>query len=632
MSTSSLRPMLAALGERFRFLTRGTESESGYEGTPYLLKWLGISTIIGIVAGLGAVLFSKAIHIATELFLGRGVGYIPPLPVGEGSPIETVMERPWLLPVVTALGGLLSGIIVFRWAPEAEGHGTDAAIESIHFRNATANPKVPPIKLVASAITIGSGGSGGREGPAAQISSGFASILATFLKLSPDDRRIAVSAGMGAGIGAIFRAPLGGALMASEILYIHDMEVSVLIPSLISSIVAYSVFGMIEGWTPIFGAQPDIGFSDPVTLIWYIGLGLLAGIGGILYCKTFYGTQRLFHRLHIPLYIKPAIGGFLVGLIGIAMHGTISTGYGWIQIAMGPGIFTIPMWTIVLLPFAKMITTSLSIGSGGSGGIFGPGMVIGGMLGATVWRLGHNVLPHMPVSPAPFVIIAMMALFGSVAHAPFAMMLMVAEMTGNLSLLAPAMICVAVATAVVGNTTIYASQLPDRSHAPAHRMRMSFPLLHALTAGDALQSASPPRIEPLPIRIDAATPLDTALTLLADADTPAAAVVRNDVVIGELTNKSAMLAYQRQMAAGARRVQAMPSNAVLVEAVVGSNAAVAGKKLREIKLPPGALVVAILHDQQSITPTADAEIRVGDVVTAVAPIGRLSEVRRRLST
>ncbi len=623
---------LSSLRERFRFFTPQSDSNTGYEGTRYLLKWLAISTIIGIVAGLGAVLFSKAIHIATELFLGRGVGYIPPLPIGEGSPVETVMDRPWLLPLITMLGGLISGIVVFRWAPEAEGHGTDAAIESIHFRNATTNPKVPPVKLLASAVTIGSGGSGGREGPAAQISSGFASLLATALRLSPADRRIAVSAGMGAGIGAIFRAPLGGALMASEILYIHDMEVSVLLPALMSSIIAYSVFGVIEGWEPIFGSQPEIAFTDPITLIWYIGLGLLAGIGGILYCKTFYGTQQLFSRWQIPQYIKPAIGGLLVGLIGIAMHGTIATGYGWVQMSMGPDLMTMPLWIILTLPFAKMITTSLSIGSGGSGGIFGPGMVIGGMLGATIWRFGHNLLPHMPTSPAPFVIIGMMALFGSVAHAPFAVMLMVAEMTGNLSLLAPAMLCVAVATAVVGNTTIYASQLPDRSHAPAHRLRMSFPLLRALTARDAMQPTSvSSQTSPESVTLEESTPLDIALTELTESDVTRAMVLRGRDIVGELTYKSAMIAYQHHTTAGTSRIRSMPNNAVLVEAVVQNNAGVIGVTLRDLKLPPGALVVAILRHQHGVTPTADTELHAGDVVTAIAPIGRLAEVRRRIS-
>ena len=632
MSTGIIQRLPDPLRQRFRFVGTSSGGDSGYEGTRYLIKWLVISTIIGIVAGLGAVLFSKSIHIATEIFLGRGVGYIPPLPIGEGSPIETVMERPWLLPLITMLGGLISGFIVFRWAPEAEGHGTDAAIESIHFRNATSNPIVPPIKLVASAVTIGSGGSGGREGPAAQISSGFASLLSTLLRLSPEDRRIAVSAGMGAGIGAIFRAPLGGALMASEILYIHDMEVSVLIPALISSIVAYSTFGIIEGWEPIFGAQPEIAFRDPVTLIWYVLLGLLAGIGGILYCKTFYGSQKLFHRFNVSPMIKPAIGGLLVGFIGIAMHGTISTGYGWVQMAMSPELMTIPLWTVVMLPFAKMITTSLSIGSGGSGGIFGPGMVIGGMLGATVWRLGHNVLPHMPASPAPFVIIGMMALFGSVAHAPFAMMLMVAEMTGNLSLLAPAMICVAVATAVVGDTTIYASQLPDRTHSPSHRLRMSFPLLHAMTAAEAMIPLRSAADITSSLQVDERTPLDEALGLMTEADANGATVMRGTTEIGQLTHKSAMIAYQRSRSAGTRRLRSMPSNAVLVDGTVAPDAEVIGKSLREIKLPPGALVVAILRHGTPVTPTAETRLESGDVVTALSPIGRLGEVRRRIST
>lgn len=621
---------MSRIRSQISMMAHGSQEQTGYEETPYLLKWLGISSIIGIVAGLGAVLFARAIHVATEIFLGRGAGYLPPAPIGEGSPVQAVMDRPWLLPLITMLGGLLSGLMVFRWAPEAEGHGTDAAIESIHFRNASSNPKVPPIKLIASALTIGSGGSGGREGPAAQISSGFASILANVLRLSPADRRIAVSAGMGAGIGAIFRAPLGGALMASEILYIHDMEVAVLIPSLISSIVAYSVFGIIEGWEPIFGAQPDIAFTDPVALVWYLLLGLLAGIGGILYCKSFYGTQRFFHKLNVPLAVKPAIGGLLVGIIGVMIHQTIGTGYGWVQIAMSPDLLTMPLWIVIMLPFAKIITTSLSIGSGGSGGIFGPGMVIGGMLGATVWRLGHNILPHMPQSPAPFVIIGMMALFGSVAHAPFAMMLMVAEMTGNLSLLAPAMICVAVATAVVGNTTIYASQLPDRSHSPAHRMSLSFPLLQAMTVADAMVPVSS-RIAEGAARFDERTPLDVALTRMTEMDTGLGFVMNKEQVVGEITHKSAMVAYQQLVNSGTRRMRAMPNNGVLVDSVVQPHASVHGKTLREIKLPPGALIVAILRHGKPVPPTADATLETGDTVTALAPVGRLAEVRRRIS-
>src|SRR5579863_3921096 len=154
---------------------------------------------------------------------------------------------------------------------------------------------------------------------------------------------------------------------------------------------------------------------------------------------------------------------------------------------MGPGLLGLPLWVILLLPFAKIVTTGLSIGSGGSGGIFGPGMVIGGMLGAVVWRLCYHVLPGVPDSPSPFVIVGMMALFGGIAHAPLAVMLMVAELTGNLSMLAPAMIAVGIASIVVGKVSIYTSQVDTRADSPAHRLQMSFPLLSTLYVYQAMK-------------------------------------------------------------------------------------------------------------------------------------------------
>src|SRR5690606_28859226 len=318
----------------------------------------------------------------------------------------------------------------------------------------------------------------------------FSSLLADWLRLNAQDRRTAVIAGMGAGIGAIFRAPLGGALMAAEILYLRDLEAGSLIPNLIASIVAYSVFGAFYGFEPIFGAQPLFALESPLQLPHYALLGLACGAVGIVYAKTFYGFAGLFARLRAPLWLKPAIGGLAVGLLGLLLPQVLHTGYGWVQLGMGQALLGVPLWLVLLLPFAKVLATSLSIGSGGSGGIFGPGMVIGGLVGAALWRLGHGWLPNLPVDPAPFVIVGMMALFGSIAHAPLAMMLMVAEMTGNLSLLAPAMIAVAFATALVGDRTIYVAQLPNRAASPAHRVRMAFPLLSSLTVRDAMRPAA----------------------------------------------------------------------------------------------------------------------------------------------
>ena len=258
-------------------------SGTGFESTRNLTKWLLLSAAIGVVAGLGAIAFYLAIQLATDGFLGQLVGYQPPLPVGEGGIGGGPVGRPWLLPVVVGLGGLLSGLIVFKLAPEAEGHGTDAAIGAIHHRGGRIRARIPPIKMLASAITIGAGGSGGREGPAAQISAGFGSLLGEWLHLDTRDRRIAVAAGIGAGIGAIFRAPLGGALLAAEILYVHDLEVEAIIPALIAGIIGYTIYGAYFGFTPIFGQHAGLTLGSPIQLLYYAVLGALSGLIGIAY-------------------------------------------------------------------------------------------------------------------------------------------------------------------------------------------------------------------------------------------------------------------------------------------------------------------------------------------------------------
>ncbi|MCA9877841.1 MAG: chloride channel protein [Thermomicrobiales bacterium] len=616
---------------RQRFMATLLPEGKGFEGTPYMAKWLVLGTAIGVVAGLGAVLFSRAIGLATELLLGGIAGYTPPGPLGEGVPVLQEMSRPWLLPAATTLGGLLSGLIVFRFAPEAEGHGTDAAIAAIHHRGGKLRARVAPVKLVASAITIGSGGSAGREGPAAQISATFGSVLADWLGLGAQDRRIAVAAGMGAGIGAIFRAPLGGAVMATEILYLHDFEVEALIPSLIASIVGYSVFGYFEGWSPIFGAQPGLAFENPATLVYYALLGLVCGLVGLLYARSFYGIEALFRRLNAPRWLKPALGGLLVGVLGLVVTGAIHTGYGWVQIAMTPDVMALPLWMVLILPFAKILATSLSVGSGGSGGIFGPGMVIGGFVGAAFWRLGQGVLPALPDHPAPFVIVGMIALFGGIAHAPLAMMLMVGEMTGNLSLLAPAMIAVAISTALVGDQTIYRSQLPDRSNAPAHRVRLSFPLLSSLRVRDAMtalpavadvnHAGSQPRLSP-------DDSLDEALAHLTEADASQALVVDQERHVGSLTTRDIVAAYKLALARGVRRTRRLGAGSALLEATLATNSPLAGKDLRDIVFPADTLVVSITREAGTVFPRGATQLVAGDRLLLVADPRHEAVIRR----
>jgi CIC family chloride channel protein len=454
----------------------------------YLRKWVTLGVLIGVVAGIGAILFYYAIDRSVWLFLQQIAGYEPPMPRGEGDTVVGQVSRPWLIPVVTTVGGLLSGIIVFGLAPEAEGHGTDAAIDAFHQKGGQIRPRVPAVKLVASAITIGSGGSAGREGPTAQIAAGFGSWLGGVLGLSAADRRTALAVGVGAGIGAIFKAPLGGAILSAEILYVGDFELDALIPGFIASVVGYTIFGAWAGWDPVFGKGLGLGFSHPPELLWYAVLGIACAMVGIAYVRTFYGVRDLFAKLHLPRFIKPAIGGLAVGLIALQFPEVLSMGYGWLQLAIEGNDSQLALGTIVALVGLKIIATSLTIGSGGSGGVFAPGLFIGGMVGASLWGLLHAHVPAMPDSPAPFVIVGMMALFGGVAKAPIAVILMVAEMTNEFSMVIPAMLATIIVYLLTSKTRIYESQVNTRRNSPAHQGEYVVPLIQLVTVADAMRT------------------------------------------------------------------------------------------------------------------------------------------------
>jgi CIC family chloride channel protein len=438
---------------------------------PYVIKWVILGVTIGIIAGLGAVLFYESLGIATDVFLGYFAKYNIPTPFSEGnSPGSAGFERPWIIPLMVAAGGLLAGAIIHFIAPEVEGHGTDAAIDAVHHNPKGIKVTVIFAKIVASALTIGSGGSGGREGPSAQISAGLGSTLTRLLDLDDNDGRTLVSVGIGAGIGSIFGAPLGGAILSAEILYSDDIDGSMLLPALVACSIGYLIFASFEGFSPLFGiAAKGYAFNNPTQLIWFGILGIVAGPVGLLYSKTFYITIKLFKNLKFFKVLKPAVAGVIVGLIAIEVPETLGTGYGWIQKALTQhGLFTIPVWIVISLPLIRILATSLSIGSGGSGGIFGPGMVIGAYCGAAVFRILFALNVPISHNPAPFVIIGMMACFGSISRAPLAVTVMVAEMTGTISVLPGAILAVAIASLIVKqfDGTIYKSQIKNRLDKP----------------------------------------------------------------------------------------------------------------------------------------------------------------------
>ncbi|WP_102419077.1 chloride channel protein [Mycobacterium sp. 4858] len=441
----------------------------------YLQKWLLLGVTIGFVAGLGAVVFYLALRYTGEFLLGYLGGYHIPTPVGEGGGRgDSTFRRAWAIPLVTTGGALISAFIVAKLAPEATGHGTDQAIEAVHGDPRAIRFRAVLVKMVASALTIGSGGSAGREGPTAQISAGFCSLLARRLHLSDEDGRIAVALGIGAGIGAIFAAPLGGAVLAASITYRDDFDYRCLLPGFITSGTAYAVLGAFLGFDPLFGyIDAEYRFERAWPLLWFVVIGLAAFAVGYLYARTFHAAVRLTRRLPGGPVLKPASGGLLVGLLGLVIPQILSSGYGWAQLAADRGsLLAIPLWIVVVLPVAKIVATSLSIGTGGSGGLFGPGIVIGAFVGAAVWRLGElSGLPGVPHDPGIFVVVGMMTCFGSVARAPLAIMIMVAEMTGSFSVVPGAILSVGIAALLMSrtNVTIYESQRLNRDTAAAER-------------------------------------------------------------------------------------------------------------------------------------------------------------------
>jgi CIC family chloride channel protein len=431
-------------------------------------KWMLFYVLIGIIAGLGSVVFNYLCQVGMHFFLDQVAGYRPPHTAGEPPlfpPTSTLLNRWWLL-ILPALGGIVSGWLVYTFAPEAEGHGTDAAIDSYHNKGGFIRGRIPFIKTIASAITITTGGSGGREGPIAQIGAGFGSFLATKLKLSDRERRIMLAAGIGAGVGSIFRAPLAGALFAAEVLYRDpEFESEVIIPAGISSVVAYCLFCLFFGWGSLF-ESPDFVFQNPWELAPYTALAFVLVGGGILYVKSFYGIHGIFKAIKIPNHFKPALGGLCTGLIGFFLPQTLAFGYGYAQLALENQL---PTLFLLGLALGKILTTSFSIGSGGSGGVFGPSVVIGGALGGVTGRMFHALMPGVVTQPGAFVVVGMAGFFAAVSKAPISTIIFVSEMTNSYHLLLPSLLVCSLAFLLSRRWTIYIKQVKTKVDSNAHR-------------------------------------------------------------------------------------------------------------------------------------------------------------------
>ena len=458
-------------------------------------RWAFHFVLIGLIAGLGAVAFHYLTQMGVHYFLDWMAGYRPPPPAGEHHllpPTATAFNR-WILLVLPAAGGLLSGWIVYTFAPEAEGHGTDAAIDAFHKRGGFIRSRVPFVKTIASTLTLTTGGSGGREGPIAQIGAGFGSFLATRLHLSDRDRRIMMAAGVGAGVGSIFRAPLAGALFAAEVLYRDpEFESDVIIPAGISSVVAYCLFCLVFGWGSLWQG-PGFVFRNPLELGPYLVLALVLVALGSAYVKIFYGTVDLFHAWKIPNHIKPAVGGLLTGIVGFFLPQTLAFGYGFAQQALLNEL-SVPF--LLALALGKVLTTSFSIGSGGSGGVFGPSVVIGGAMGGVVGKIFHDIMPAVVTEPGAFVVVGMAGFFTAVSNTPISTIIFVSEMTNSYGLLLPSLLVCSVGYLLSRNFTIFHNQVKSRIDSPAHAGEFFVDILQTIRVSDLMKQVR--KVEMIP--------------------------------------------------------------------------------------------------------------------------------------
>ncbi len=443
------------------------------------LLWYAI--LLGFVGGGVAALFKWSLHAFQVHLLQNFAG------------LSSVLENtaPWpmeLFFLIPAMGGLIAGILVFYLAPDAAGAGTDALIDAYHNKGGYISLKTSVVKFFASVLTLGSGGSAGQEGPMAQIGGGLGSFVARKFRLSESSRRILMLTGTAAGLGAIFHAPLGGALTAAEIVYKEDFESKGFLPFTIASVVAFAFYSVLTGQHSAYLAFPQLPFQYYSELFLYALLGLLCVPFSLLFVKLFFYVKDWFSKWRIHPILKPAIGGLLVGLIAYVAPQAIGADWTALQDAVA-GKFSFQ--TLLLIVGFKILATALTIGSGGSGGVFGPSLFIGGMLGGA-FGYGIPLLGLDWISnPSSYVLVGMGAFFAGAAKAPLAGLIMVCEITGNYGLLAPLLIATTVHLTLSRKWSLYVHQKENKFASPIYQSSFRADILQTLHVAEMHANSDP---------------------------------------------------------------------------------------------------------------------------------------------
>jgi len=410
-----------------------------------------VAVVIGLLGGLGAIVFRQLISLVQFLAYGTHSFSL--------SLFESLSW--WHVMIVPAIGGLIIGPVVYYFARETRGHGVPEVMEAVVVRQGVIRKRIVAAKTLVSAICIGTGGSVGREGPIVQIGSAIGSTIGQILKVSPSRLRTMVGCGAAAGIAATFNAPIAGVLFALEII-LGDFGVRRFTPIVVSSVIATAISHQFLGDSPAFNIAVTYDMVSPFELLTYSLLGAVSGLVALAYIWMVYGSEDLFDKLKAPPLLKPALGGLLIGVVGLNFPEIFGVGYETIEMALNEEV----AWILLIqLVGIKLLATSLTLGSGGSGGIFAPSLFIGAVLGGALGHLFHSYLPGLTASSGAYALVGMGALVAAVTHAPLTSIVIIFEMTNDYRIILPLMFACIIGTAIssrLNPNSIYTTKLARR--------------------------------------------------------------------------------------------------------------------------------------------------------------------------
>jgi chloride channel protein, CIC family len=417
------------------------KSETGkinyYLRTSDASYFLIFSIIVGLGGGFGAVVFRWLIGLFNNLFFVKGQVFLG------------FMGKYYVI-IIPAIGGLIVGLLTYFFAREAKGHGVPEVMRSILVGGGRIRPRVAAVKALASSVCIGSGGSVGREGPIIQIGSSIGSAIGQLFRLTEEKTKTLVACGAAAGIAATFNAPLGGIFFALEVI-LREYGLRNFSSVVLSSVTATVISRTFLGNHPAF-ITPSFALYNISDFLYYLVFSFCTAFIAWLFIQVLYKSEDVFNKFRMPEYLKPVLGGICIGLIGLYFPQIFGVGYEVIEKTFNNGF---SIWILILLVFLKIFATSLTLGSGGSGGVFAPSLYMGALLGQAFGMVAHLVIPDTFIPPGAFALVGMASVFAGTSQAPISSILLLFEMTGNYQILPPLMITCVISSLLVRYKTKY---------------------------------------------------------------------------------------------------------------------------------------------------------------------------------